>query len=81
MHKDTANTIGFRYKQGKINAVVKESSAARNGVLTDHNLLEVNGQNVVGLSDDATKAIIDAGGSIITITIMPSIIYDHLVKK
>jgi syntenin-1 len=81
LHKDTANTIGFRYKNGRINAVVKDSSAARNGVLTDHNLLEVNGQNVVGLPDDATRAIIDAGGQIITITVMPSVIYDHLIKN
>jgi len=81
MHKDTANTVGFVYKQGRINAVVKDSSAARNGVITDHHLLEVNGQNVVGLKDSDTKAIIDAGGNIITITIMPSIIYEYLVKN
>ena len=37
------------FKENKITALVKDSSAARNGVLIDHHLVEVNGQNVVGL--------------------------------
>lgn len=49
MQKDSAGYIGFVFKDGKIKSLVKESSAARNGVLTDHHLIEVNGQNVVGL--------------------------------
>ena len=49
MQKDSAGHIGFVFKQGKITAIVKDSSAARNGVLTEHQLVEVNGQNVVGL--------------------------------
>ena len=31
---------------------VKDSSAARNGLLINHQLVEVNGQNVVGLKDE-----------------------------
>ncbi len=49
MQKDSTGHIGFVFKQGKISAIVKDSSAARNGVLTEHQLVEVNGQNVVGL--------------------------------
>lgn len=49
MQKDSAGYIGFVFKDGKVKSIVKESSAARNGVLTDHHLIEVNGQNVVGL--------------------------------
>lgn len=80
MQKDSAGYIGFVFKNGKIKSLVKDSSAARNGVLTDHQLVEVNGQNVVGVKDDAISEIIDAGGRTVTITVMPSVIYDHIVK-
>ena len=49
MQKDSAGFIGFIFKDGKIKSLVKDSSAARNGVLTEHQLIEVNGQNVVGV--------------------------------
>jgi syntenin-1 len=60
---------------------VKDSSAARNGLLTDHNLLEVNGQNVVGLKDKEVTRIIDGAGSCITVTVMPTFLYEHMIKK
>ncbi|XP_063399018.1 syntenin-1-like [Mytilus trossulus] len=80
MQKDSAGYIGFVFKDGKIKSIVKDSSAARNGVLTDHHLIEVGGQNVVGLKDDKISEIIDAGGRSITITLMPSFLYEHIVK-
>lgn len=49
MQKDSQGYIGFVFKNGKIKSIVKDSSAARNGILTDHQLIEVNGQNVVGM--------------------------------
>ena len=42
LHKDSTGHLGFQYKDGKITAIVVNSSAARNGVLIDHNLLEVS---------------------------------------
>jgi syntenin-1 len=33
--------LGFQFKGGKIMSIVVHSSAARNGLLVDHNLLEV----------------------------------------
>ncbi|XP_012262891.2 syntenin-1-like [Athalia rosae] len=81
LHKDSVGHIGFQFKNGKITALVKDSSAARNGLLTDHQLLEVNGKNVVGLKDKEIGAEIEKGGDIITITIIPSYIYDHMIKK
>ncbi|KAK3089823.1 hypothetical protein FSP39_006813 [Pinctada imbricata] len=80
MQKDSQGYIGFVFKDGKIKSLVKESSAARNGLLTDHQMIEVNGQNVVGLKDDKIGDIIDAGGRSITVTIMPSFLYDHICK-
>ena len=81
MHKDSTGHVGFAFKHGMVNTLVKDSSAARNGLLTDHNLLEVNGQNVVGLKDKEIGRIMEGAGNCITITIMPSFLYDHMIKK
>ncbi|XP_020283897.1 syntenin-1-like [Pseudomyrmex gracilis] len=81
MHKDSTGYVGFQFKNGKIIALVKDSSAARNGLLTDHQLLEINGKNVVGMKDKDITTEIENGGNVITVTIIPSYIYDHMVKK
>jgi syntenin-1 len=81
LHKDSVGHIGFHFKNGKIVGLVKDSSAARNGLLTEHQLLEVNGQNVIGIKDKDIMAVIADGGNIITITVVPSFIYDHMIKK
>ncbi|XP_025111265.1 syntenin-1-like isoform X1 [Pomacea canaliculata] len=80
MQKDSNGYIGFVFKEGKIKSIVKDSSAARNGILTDHQLIEVGGQNVVGLKDSEIGEIIDAAGRTITVTIMPSFLFDHIIK-
>ncbi|GLV32863.1 X11Lbeta [Carabus blaptoides fortunei] len=81
LHKDSTGTVGFDFKNGKITGLVKDSSAARNGVLTEHNLLEINGQNVVGLKDKEIRRIIEGGGQVITITVIPTYVFDHIVKS
>ena len=58
-----------------------DSSAARNGLLIDHQLLEVNGQNVVGVKDKEVGVVIEEGGQVITITICPTYIYNIIMKK
>lgn len=80
MQKDSAGHVGFLFKDGKITSIVKDSSAARNGLLIEHNLLEVNGQNVVGLKDKEISSILTESERSMTITIMPTFIYDHMVK-
>lgn len=81
LYKDRAGQVGFQFKNGKINSIVKDSSAARNGVLTDHQLLEINGQNVVGMKDKLIVEIIKNIPDKITITIIPLSIYEHMIKK
>ncbi|CAL1679118.1 unnamed protein product [Lasius platythorax] len=81
MHKDSTGYIGFQFKNGKVIALVKDSSAARNGLLTDHQILEINAKNVIGMKDKDITTEIENGGNIITVTIIPSYIYDHMVKK
>jgi len=81
LHKDSTGHIGFQFKEGRINSIAVDSSAARNGLLVDHNLLEVNGQNVVGVKDKEIGKLIEEGGNVITITIIPSFIYNHIIKN
>lgn len=80
LQKDSTGHIGFVFKEGKITAIVKDSSAARNGVLTDHYLIEVDGQNVVGLKDKEITDIIQHCNTSVTITIMPKFVFDHIKK-
>jgi len=80
MVKDSFGNCGFDFRNGRVTTLVKDSSAVRNGLLTEHQLLEVNGQNVVQMKDSFVKDLIRASSGSITVTIMPSVIYDHLVK-
>ncbi|XP_004647701.1 syntenin-2 [Octodon degus] len=81
MHKDSLGHVGFFIKKGKVVSVVKGSSAARNGLLTSHYVCEVNGQNVIGLKDKAVMEILATSGDVITLTVIPAVIYEHMVKK
>ncbi|EDQ92470.1 uncharacterized protein MONBRDRAFT_17135 [Monosiga brevicollis MX1] len=79
--KDSTNHVGFTYKRGEINNIVKDSSAARNGLLIHHMLVEVNGQNVVGVKDEEIQKIFAASPRSVTVTILPTFVYKHLIQK
>ncbi|XP_040049990.2 syntenin-1 [Gasterosteus aculeatus] len=81
MHKDSSGHVGFIYKSGKITSLVKDASAARNGLLTDHFICEINGQNVIGLKDSQIKDILTTSPAAMTITIMPKFVYEHMIKR
>lgn len=81
MHKDQGGVAGFLVRDGKVESVVAGSSAARNGLLTDHYLIEVNGANVVGLSDRSICELIRNSDSVIIITVMPSRVFEHMMQK
>nr|XP_057907140.1 syntenin-2 isoform X1 [Doryrhamphus excisus] len=81
MHKDSSGHVGFIYKSGKITSLVKDGSAARNGLLTEHYICEINGQNVIGLKDPLIKDILNSSPTTMTITIMPKFIYEHMIKR
>ncbi|XP_036603883.1 syntenin-2 [Trichosurus vulpecula] len=81
LHKDSNGFVGFVMKKGKITSIVKGSSAAQNGLLTNHYICEVNGQNVIGLKDKETAEILATAGNVITLTIIPTVIYEHMIKK
>uniref|UniRef100_A0A452T1E0 Syndecan binding protein 2 n=1 Tax=Ursus maritimus TaxID=29073 RepID=A0A452T1E0_URSMA len=97
MHKDSTGHVGFVIKKGKVISVVRGSSAARNGLLTKHAVCEVNGQNVIGLKrsewhlqtflsllgnkDKEVTEILAMAGNVVTLTIIPTVIYEHMVRK
>ncbi|TRY89880.1 hypothetical protein DNTS_030357 [Danionella cerebrum] len=76
MHKDSSGHVGFIFRSGRITSLVKDGSAARNGLLTDHHICEINGQN-----DTQIKDILNTSPTAMTITIMPKFIYEHMIKK
>jgi syntenin-1 len=81
LHKDQNGLVGFIFnKQGKIVSIVKDSSAARNGLLIDHNILEINAQNIVGLDESEIRVILDNCGDVVILTVMPSKIYENMIK-
>ncbi|XP_054994106.1 syntenin-2 isoform X2 [Sorex araneus] len=80
-HRDSTGHLGFVIKKGKVCSVVKGSSAARNGLLTNHYLCEVNGQNVIGMKDKEITEVLAATGQVVTLTIIPTVIYEHMVRR
>lgn len=80
LQKDSVGHVGFIFKNGKITSIAKDSSASRNGLLTEHNLIEICGQNVVGLKDKEINQIIENCDRTVVLTILPTFIYDHMVK-
>lgn len=81
LQKDSLGHVGFIFKDGKITKIVKDSSAARNGLLIEHNMLEINGQSVVGLKDKEISKLLTKSDRSVTVTIIPSFMYDHIVKS
>ncbi len=44
-------------------------------------IIQVNGQNVVGVKDKDISSIIEEGGQIVTVTVIPNFLYQHMMKK
>ncbi|NXI99947.1 SDCB2 protein, partial [Psophia crepitans] len=81
VHKDSNGHIGVVVKKGKIVSLAKDSSAARNGLLIHHCICEVNGQNVIGMKDKQLTEVLAGAGNVVTLTIIPTVIYEHMVKR
>ncbi|XP_067303675.1 syntenin-1 isoform X2 [Pseudorasbora parva] len=81
LHKDMNGQLGFIYKKGRISSIVQDSSAARNGLLTEHQICEINGQNIIGLKDAQIMDILNSSGGVVTVTVMPVVIFEHMMKR
>ncbi|KAI7814563.1 syntenin-1 [Triplophysa rosa] len=81
LHKDMSGQLGFIFKKSRITSIVKDSSSARNGLLTDHQICEINGQNIIGLKDPQITDILNSSGGVVTVTVMPVVIFEHMMKR
>jgi syntenin-1 len=81
LHKDEGGVAGFVVRNGKVESVVAGSSAARNGLLTEHHVVEVNGTNVVGFTDRNISDLIRTSDSVVTLTLMPSRVFEHMMER
>jgi syntenin-1 len=80
MHKDSSGHVGFTFHDNEITNIAKDTSAARNGLLIEHHILEVDGQNVVGMNTKELTKVFEQVPQVMTITIMPSFLYKHIIK-
>lgn len=81
LNKNANGDLGIRICDGMIIGVFKDSTAARNGLLTNHQIVEVNGQNVMGLKDKELKDVFARTPNPIRLTVLPQAIYKHIVKS
>jgi len=81
MVKDSQGHVGFKFSNGRISHLVTDSSAARNGLLIDRIICEVNGQNVIGMKDKMILEILAGCGRTVTLTTMPKDEFEHLSKN
>jgi hypothetical protein len=42
---------------------------------------QVDGQNVIGLKDKEIATIIEKAPSVVTVTVIPTFVYNHMMKK
>ncbi|KAA3674684.1 syntenin-1 [Paragonimus westermani] len=81
VNKNSSGCLGITVEHGVITAIVKDSSAARNGVLTNHQVVEVDGQNVLGLKDKQLVALLRNRGSSVRLTLLPHSVYRQLARQ
>jgi syntenin-1 len=77
--KDNTGYFGFTFTRGNINNIIKDSSSAKNGLQIDHQIIEINGQNVIGFSDDELTKIFKNQPAVITITVMEKSFYKKMI--
>jgi len=80
LHKDAAGRLGIKIERGTVAAIAVDSSAAKNGLLIGHHIIEVGGQCVVGLQDKELGKLFEEGGQVVTLTLMPSGLFRRLVR-
>lgn len=81
LRKDSQNLCGFLFRDCRITAIVKDSSASRNGLLVEDHIAEINGVNIVGLKDKEAQRVLEEAPASVTLTLIPHFFFKHLVKK
>ncbi|KAM7532670.1 hypothetical protein Aperf_G00000012622 [Anoplocephala perfoliata] len=79
--KDNLGNIGLLINKGAVDSIIKGSSAERNGVLIKSQICEINGINVLGMSDDTIREMIKMSGLNVKVTLIPGFFFENLTKK
>lgn len=79
--KDNTGLFGFTFKKGNITNIIKDTSGTRNGLQINHQIIEVNGQNVIGFTDTELYTLFKNQKNTITITVMKYDIYKKMISK
>lgn len=80
LYKDDANKLGIGFKNGIITHLEINSSAAKNGIPTGHKIVEINSQNVIGLSDPEIVKILADSNIQVYIGLIKYRDYKELIK-
>lgn len=79
--KDDFGFFGFTFKNGSITNIIKDTSGSKNGLQINHQIIEVNGQNVLGFTDQELKNLFRSQENVITITLMENSFYKKMISK
>ncbi|XP_023323632.1 syntenin-1 [Eurytemora carolleeae] len=80
LQKDGAGTLGMKIENGIITGIGINTSAAKNGVLINQQLIEINGSCTVGLSDKMIRTWISDCGETVAVTLMDIAIFRALIR-
>jgi len=78
--KDSAGRLGFKMEGGMVSAICVNSSAARNGLLLYHHILEVEGACVAGLTDKTIRERIEETGAMVSLTVIDQAVFNQLTS-
>ena len=78
LNKDGKGRLGLLLAAGRIAALARGSPAATSGCLTEQQLVEVEGECVVGLADRYVRTRIKLAGNTINLTTMPVTVFNQL---
>lgn len=81
LSKDSHGGIGLLIDDGLIKSIVQGSSAERNGVLTHTYICEVDGVNVLGMSDKSIRKLLEMADKQVKLTLIPEFYFDELTKR
>ncbi|PIK52226.1 putative syntenin-1 [Apostichopus japonicus] len=77
--EDSVGYVGFVFNKGKITAIGKDSSAARNGLLIDQQCWKSRQKS--WNTDKKIGEILKNVGQTVTVTVMPNFVFDHMMKN
>lgn len=72
--------IGFQIHEGRIINVYGATEAYEKGLLVNYQIIEINRENVIGVHDPQMRFAFRKGKQF-SITVMPGLIYEHLMDK